>query len=300
MNIQHLVYFSEVYRQRSINLASQNLYISPPSLSVAIKKLEEELGVKLFEHSRMNFRPTREGDNFYKIVSSFLTDLYMFQNARNMTSECLEIKIAVYKSLSEEIIQKIYETLSEQFPFYIFNIFTFSPNKTINDLIVEQDASIIITIDPFGDTNAIRVKNNLPDNFVLKRIGKLYTYLVCSKSNSLSNSGRPSFSEISNYPFVFLSARTDSEGTKNFLSIFSTNKINVLFVETNQILYKLLLEKNYLTIISDYKDFFSIPSESQLCYIPIEDDSLTRYCYIAYTSPECEVFYTTILNCILF
>ena len=38
-------YVYEVYREKSFSKAAQNLYISQPSLSARIKKVEEEIAV---------------------------------------------------------------------------------------------------------------------------------------------------------------------------------------------------------------------------------------------------------------
>ena len=51
MELLQLQYFSEVVRQKSVTKAAQLLHISQPALSQTIRRLENELGVKLFEKS---------------------------------------------------------------------------------------------------------------------------------------------------------------------------------------------------------------------------------------------------------
>ena len=41
-------YIYEVYKERSFSKAAANLYISQPSLSAAVKKVEEKIGSKLY------------------------------------------------------------------------------------------------------------------------------------------------------------------------------------------------------------------------------------------------------------
>ena len=43
MNLQQLEYTLEIYKQGSINKAAQALFVTQPTLSIAIKELEKEL-----------------------------------------------------------------------------------------------------------------------------------------------------------------------------------------------------------------------------------------------------------------
>ena len=54
-------YVYEVYREKSFSKAAQNLYISQPSLSARIKKIEEEIGVPLFDRSTSPLQLTEAG-----------------------------------------------------------------------------------------------------------------------------------------------------------------------------------------------------------------------------------------------
>ena len=49
MNILQLKYFQTIADEGTIKAASQKLYISQPALSMMLAKLEQELGVELFE-----------------------------------------------------------------------------------------------------------------------------------------------------------------------------------------------------------------------------------------------------------
>lgn len=64
MTLQQLKYVIEVARSQSINKAAQRLFISQPSLSNALKELEEELGIKIFLRSNKGIIITSEGSEF--------------------------------------------------------------------------------------------------------------------------------------------------------------------------------------------------------------------------------------------
>jgi DNA-binding transcriptional LysR family regulator len=64
MNIQYLKYALEVAKQKSISKASRALYMGQPNLSRAIKELEDELGIVIFERNSKGIIPTPDGEEF--------------------------------------------------------------------------------------------------------------------------------------------------------------------------------------------------------------------------------------------
>ncbi len=72
MNIDHLRYLVEIVNQGSIFRAAQALYVSQPSLSTAIRNLEEELKITLFHRSNKGSLLTREGESVYRYARTIL------------------------------------------------------------------------------------------------------------------------------------------------------------------------------------------------------------------------------------
>ena len=66
MTLNQLEYFCAVCRCHSITKAADELYVSQPAISVAIKKLEKEFHLRLFNHGKNSISLTREGEEFYK------------------------------------------------------------------------------------------------------------------------------------------------------------------------------------------------------------------------------------------
>lgn len=66
MNLRHIQYAIEVDRQGSINKAAKALFVSQSAISIAIKDLETELELTLFERTANGMRPTLEGAVFLK------------------------------------------------------------------------------------------------------------------------------------------------------------------------------------------------------------------------------------------
>ncbi len=61
MDIHQLQIFLSVYRKKSFSAASKELNLTQPSVSIHIRKLEDELGVSLFDRVGRKIIPTREG-----------------------------------------------------------------------------------------------------------------------------------------------------------------------------------------------------------------------------------------------
>ena len=75
MNYNYLRYFSILAQLEHYTLAAARLEISQPSLSSAIRSLENELGVSLFEKVGRNIRLTEQGRYFQKKVDAALNEL---------------------------------------------------------------------------------------------------------------------------------------------------------------------------------------------------------------------------------
>ncbi|MBF0098604.1 MAG: hydrogen peroxide-inducible genes activator [Magnetococcales bacterium] len=61
MNLRQIEYALAVAKARNFNRAAQLCHVSQPSLSVAVKSLEDELGLPLFERARGEIKVTRQG-----------------------------------------------------------------------------------------------------------------------------------------------------------------------------------------------------------------------------------------------
>ncbi|AMB96458.1 LysR family transcriptional regulator [Aerococcus urinae] len=75
MNLYHLKYFVTLAKYEHYTLAAKDLRITQPTLSNAIKSLETELGIQLFEKDGRNVKITRVGNNFLRNVRESLAIL---------------------------------------------------------------------------------------------------------------------------------------------------------------------------------------------------------------------------------
>ena len=89
-------YIYTVYRLKSFSLAAQELFISQPALSRAIKKAESELGVQIFNRKTIPPSLTDEGKIYIEAIER------MHQLERNAMENIRDKKHLVFQNIAED------------------------------------------------------------------------------------------------------------------------------------------------------------------------------------------------------
>lgn len=72
IEMKPLRYFLAAYEEGSITAAASRCFIAQPSITHAIKSLESNLGVILFERSQQGIKSTKDGHKLYKLATDIL------------------------------------------------------------------------------------------------------------------------------------------------------------------------------------------------------------------------------------
>ncbi|MFF2910361.1 LysR family transcriptional regulator [Paenibacillus sp. NPDC057934] len=80
MTLQQLKYVIEVASRGSMNEAAKRLFISQPSLSNAIRELEKELGITIFERTNKGISLSLEGAEFLGYARQVLEQAELLEN----------------------------------------------------------------------------------------------------------------------------------------------------------------------------------------------------------------------------
>lgn len=75
MNILHLKYAVEIANTKSISQAAENLYMGQPNLSRAIKELESNLGIMIFNRNTKGISVTQEGEEFLQYARRIIAQV---------------------------------------------------------------------------------------------------------------------------------------------------------------------------------------------------------------------------------
>lgn len=111
MDLIYLEYFSKAADLQHITKAAQALNITQPTLSTAIRKLELELGTRLFEPDGRNVRLTRAGVVFQKHVRIILREVQAAYDELGGLMELQNSRIAIIcpaQIFEREFVQKIH------------------------------------------------------------------------------------------------------------------------------------------------------------------------------------------------
>ncbi|MGI6535324.1 MAG: LysR family transcriptional regulator [Eggerthellaceae bacterium] len=113
MNLSQLYYYRMLTRVRNYKKAAAELYISEPTLSVAIKKLETELGTELLQRKRHTIELTPDGEEFSECVNEVLQNLDSHVNAIKQRSQQRSSMLRIGIVLSAE--QRIWANMLDEF-----------------------------------------------------------------------------------------------------------------------------------------------------------------------------------------
>lgn len=146
-------YIYTVYKLKSVSLAAQELFVTQPALSRAIKKAEAELGSPIFNRKTLPFSLTAEGLVYIQAIEK------MLQIERDTAEKVSDIqhmqggtlRIATSTHLSFYVIPKILKIFREQHPQIDTHIIITDTNKLHEHLKNETADLIFISDDTVAD-----------------------------------------------------------------------------------------------------------------------------------------------------
>lgn len=111
-----LYYLVEVARNNSFRIASENLHVTQPTISISIKKLEEELGVTIFDRTTRSIKLTNAGRKIVEKSQHILEHLDELEHIKSIIEPSVQydsLKIYTFPAISEgflsNLLPKLYE-----------------------------------------------------------------------------------------------------------------------------------------------------------------------------------------------
>lgn len=221
MRIEQLEFLLEIAKKKSFSSASENLHITPQSLSRSINCMEKELGFLLFERSFQGVTLTKAGETFLqtarKIVVDYHNTLAEIHQNLSQDNKTPEGELVIYANPLFHI---------HWLPLVLKGFCAENPNIRIS--VMEADPQSIYK----------RLQQAEKDNDAISRIGLVS--MPCDSREYFTDIGRKNsihFEALSSEPYcVYVSKNTPlsqlkeisiMEVLQNNLVLFSSDEANI-------------------------------------------------------------------------
>jgi LysR family transcriptional regulator, low CO2-responsive transcriptional regulator len=271
LDIKHLHYFVTVCDQLSYSKAAQKLHISQPSLSNAIKNLEQEVGSPLLERNTRKMELTDAGKILYQKSLLLLSQMNMLKK------EMEEVKLTGSGDLLIGIIEsvkhwipKVIRGYQGRFPSINIKLIEVLSGKAVKESLRKYHTHLLIT-NQFIDEEDI-------ESFPLydERL-----MLVLHKDHPLAEKESVRLKDLSGEPFII--STEGFQTREDILTAFSFEQVNpqIKFeIERFETALTLVRENLGVTIIPE--NYLSGSTDASLVRKTIDSTALERTVYLAY------------------
>ncbi|MDD4780970.1 MAG: LysR family transcriptional regulator [Tissierellia bacterium] len=207
MNTKYLEYFLCINEQKSISQAAQKLFISQPTLSQHIQKLEKHLGVEVFDRTSTPLSLTYAGEKLLKYAEEILDLEKQLIKEMNDISGFIKGRttIGISPMHGYNLLPHILPKYKEKYP--NIEIILIEENaQTLESLAEKGDVDLIISNLPIQSTNLDyemlcldQILLAVPENLLPKNIERIE-----SNTNLVFLNERIDLNLIKNHEFLLL------------------------------------------------------------------------------------------------
>ncbi|MBE1441225.1 LysR family transcriptional regulator [Paenibacillus sp. OAS669] len=201
MTLQQLKYVIEVANRGSMNEAAKRLFISQPSLSNAIKDLEEEIGITIFERTNKGISLSKEGAEFLGYARQVIEQAELLEsrylNAKP-SPQHFSVSTQHYAFAVNAFVHLVREYGHEEYELALRETKT---HEIIQDVKSQRSEIGILYLNEFN----AKVINRLLKDANLKFTG-LFTakpHIFISVHNPLAKQSVVTIDQLQDYPYLF-------------------------------------------------------------------------------------------------
>ncbi len=301
----HKDYIIAIYEEGSFSKAANRLYVSQPSLSASVKRIEERISLPLFDRSTSPVSLTEAGREYIRYALEIREKEQNFEryisNLANTVSG--SVKIGGSSLFSSFFLPTMISEFNSIYPAVKFEIIEDSTKNLTEKLRLGTIDIIIdnaIIDDPAIRSTVYKTETLLlavPHNFSVNN--KLENYRLSVKDikskKYLSNKYDVDLKHFSDCAFILLNPENDTG--KRASNLFKKHNIkpNVSFLLDQQVTaYNISRTGLGISFVSDAL-INHTDSEKQLCYYKLNDEEITRCIFFYrkknhYLSTACQKF----------
>jgi LysR family transcriptional regulator, hydrogen peroxide-inducible genes activator len=156
MTLTELRYIVTLAQEQHFGRAAERCFVSQPTLSIAVKKLEDELGVALFERTKSRVQPTPLGEQIVTQANLVLEQTATIKDMANAGKDQLSSPLAVGAIftigpyLLPQFIPHL-QILASNMPLYVEDGYTHSLRKKLRN----GELDVIIVALPFSEPDVV-------------------------------------------------------------------------------------------------------------------------------------------------
>lgn len=198
MTITQLRYAITVANARSMNEAARILFISQPSLSSAIKELEEEAGVIIFRRNNRGIMLTPEGREFIGYARQVVEQYELMENkfiTKKNSKKKFSVSMQHYTFAVSAFVELVKRYGMDEYEFAVHETKTYDVIQNVRNF---QSEIGVLYINSFNE----KVMNKLFLEYDLEfhEILKCHIYVYLWKGHPLAGQDEIELEELQNYP----------------------------------------------------------------------------------------------------
>lgn len=118
MTLQQLEYIVRLDDERHFVRASERCFVTQPTLTMQVKKLEEEIGIQIFDRSKKPLQPTPMGEQVLLHAREVLREVQQLKDLVNDEQDRLDgtYRIGVIPTLAPYLIPVFLKALTQEHP----------------------------------------------------------------------------------------------------------------------------------------------------------------------------------------
>lgn len=200
MRIQQLEYLERIVEAGSINEAAKRLFLTQPSLSNAVKELENEMGIQIFQRSSGGISLTAEGREFMTYSKQIL-DQVNLMNERYKNGQQRKKSFSVSAQHYAFVVHAFVELIkSVNANEYQFTLRETETQNIFNDLAQFKSELGILYTNGFNQKIMQRLfKEN---NLVFTPLFVAKPHIFVSRYNPLTSKSSVNLSDLEDYPYL--------------------------------------------------------------------------------------------------
>ncbi|NLZ92612.1 MAG: LysR family transcriptional regulator, partial [Firmicutes bacterium] len=199
MTIRHLRIFIEVVKSGSMSAAAAKLYISQPTVSQAIRELEEHYGVLLFNRLNRRLYITDAGKKLFSYAQTVVKQFDDLEEKMFSLNKKEKIKIGSTITVGESILSDIINRFTKKEP--TIEVYSYMNNtQVIENKLLKSEIDIGI----------VEGKIKSPDLISMPEVED-YLVLICSTKHPFAKRKIIKLPELANESFAM---REKGSGTR--------------------------------------------------------------------------------------